>query len=287
MWRPEIPAGGCTAKVSIAGSELAQRRQQLGRLGLRRSSATASTIANELPRSGSGISGQRREGHQAADRGHLLGRRAGPLVPGVQHLGGPLDREEERPGEDLGDRQQLELERGDDAEVAAAAAQRPEELRVVVGVDAPRGSPSASTSSIAVTAVALQAVLAAVPADPAAEAVADDPDRRRGAVAGGQAELRGLRDEVAPERPGADPGDPLARRRSTPCSAPRCGSAAVSREVAQRFGAVAGALGADPQPLGLRVLDRVGHVGRGLRPASRSPAGSWLSRTLKAPRFSS
>ena len=61
---------------------------------------------------------------------------AHPLAPRVQHLGGALAREEEDAGVDLRDRVELELERGDDAEVAAAAAERPEQLRLVVAVDA-------------------------------------------------------------------------------------------------------------------------------------------------------
>jgi hypothetical protein len=46
------------------------------------------------------------------------------------------------------DRVELDLERSDDAEVATAAAQRPEQVGVVVGVDAAK-RPSAVTSSIA------------------------------------------------------------------------------------------------------------------------------------------
>ena len=103
---------------------------------------TASRIANDLPRIGSGHLLEGREVHHPADRGHLLRRARGPLVPGVEDLGGALDREEEGAGVDLGDRQQVELQRGDQAEIAAAAAQRPEQLRVALGVD-PARLPSA------------------------------------------------------------------------------------------------------------------------------------------------
>ena len=124
-----MPAGGWVAKVSIAGPEVAERRQQLGglRLGQQRHRLDDDEVfaAQRV-----GHLRQRREGHQPADRGHLVGRGRGPLVPGVEDLARPLDREEERPGEDLRDRQQLELQRGDDAEVPAAAAQGPEELGV-------------------------------------------------------------------------------------------------------------------------------------------------------------
>ena len=72
-------------------------------------------------------------------------------------------------GVDLGGREQLELERRDDAVVAAAAADRPEQVGLVVVVDARRAveggetrlggglrrsSPSAVTISTAVTAFA-------------------------------------------------------------------------------------------------------------------------------------
>ena len=56
------------------------------------------------------------------------------------------------------------VERGDDAEVAAAAAQTPEEIRVLVGAGRPR-SPSAVTTC-ARTVVAGQPVLAVDPAEP-------------------------------------------------------------------------------------------------------------------------
>ena len=201
----------------------------------------------------------------------------------MHHLGRPLGREEEGAGEDLGDRQQLEFERGDDAEVATGAAHRPEELRVGARVDAPFG-PLGVDQLDRGDAVALQAVLAAVPADPTAEAVADDADGRRGAVAGGQALRRGPRDDVAPERPGANPGDPPLRVDRDGVQRHGADQQRVA-EVAERFGRVTGPLAADPQPFGLRVVDRIDHVAalRGVTIA----AGSWLSSTLKAPQFRS
>ena len=79
---------------------------------------------------------ERRELEDPADRGDLLGHRPRPVEPRVQHLGRALPREEQDAGVDLGDRVQLELERRHDAEVAAAAAQRPEQLGLVLVVDA-------------------------------------------------------------------------------------------------------------------------------------------------------
>jgi hypothetical protein len=52
----------------------------------------------------------------------------------VQHLGGALEGKENGAGVQLGDGIDGELDRGDDAEVAAAAAQRPEQLRLVARV---------------------------------------------------------------------------------------------------------------------------------------------------------
>src|SRR5438132_642324 len=60
----------------------------------------------------------------------------GPRAPGGQHLVGALDREEQRARVELVDRLDLELDRGDDAEVAAASAQRPEQLGMVLVVGA-------------------------------------------------------------------------------------------------------------------------------------------------------
>ena len=76
---------------------------------------------------------------QRGPRHHLLGQVRRDRVPRREDLGGPLVREEHRAGVQLGDRVDLELDRGDDAEVAVAAAQRPEQVRLVLGVDAPDG----------------------------------------------------------------------------------------------------------------------------------------------------
>jgi len=71
-------------------------------------------------------------------------------MPRVQHLRRALPREEEDAGVDVRDRVELELERRDDAEVPAGAPECPEELGLVAA-STRRSSPSAVTSSIAVT----------------------------------------------------------------------------------------------------------------------------------------
>jgi len=54
----------------------------------------------------------------------------------MEYIACLLGRKEESPGEDLGQRQQVKLKRGDDSEGPAAAAQCPEQVGLVVGVDA-------------------------------------------------------------------------------------------------------------------------------------------------------
>ena len=52
----------------------------------------------------------------------------------MEHLVAALEWIEKRPGVELGDRIEVELERRDNAEVAAAAAQRPKQLGLVVAI---------------------------------------------------------------------------------------------------------------------------------------------------------
>ncbi len=176
--------------------ELAQRAQQLG---------TARLVAHVdgldddelLTAKRLGQLRQRRELQDPADRRHLVRHRGRPGVPGVQHLRGALPREEEDAGVDLGDGVQLHLERCDDAEVAAAAPQRPEELCVVVLVDAAQ-APVGGDELDRGDAVGGEAELAGVPADAAAQRVAGDAHVGRGAVERGEAELGGAGHDVPP-----------------------------------------------------------------------------------------
>jgi hypothetical protein len=121
--------------------------------------------------------GDRRELEQPPDGRDLVGHRVDPLAPGGEDLGGPLDRPEQHAGVDLGNREEGELECGRDPERAAAAAEGPEELRLVVAV-------GAHESGVRVDeldgddAVRGQAVHARQPRDASAECVADDADVR-------------------------------------------------------------------------------------------------------------
>ena len=144
---------------------------------------------------------ERWQTHQERDRRELLGCARGDRDEGPQDfLGG---RHEERAAEDVTDRVHLVLEPGDDAEVPAAAADRPEQIGVrgLARDDLPAVGGDDLDSLERIDG---EAVLADQPADPAAQCQAADADgsgvteRRREAVgrrrvrvlAGSQARLR-------------------------------------------------------------------------------------------------
>ena len=109
----------------------------------------------------------RRAGHDVGDRRQLLGRRLGGRDEARDRVRGR--GQEQHPADDLGQRVQPELEPRHDAEVAAAAADRPEQVRA-------RG-PSSTVADLAVgrhdlgreQVVDRQPVLAHEVADAAAE----------------------------------------------------------------------------------------------------------------------
>jgi hypothetical protein len=78
---------------------------------------------------------QRRQPQQVADGGDLVGHGGGPCVPGVQHLGGALYREQQASGVQVADRVQPHLQRGHHAQ-AAAAPHGPKQVGLMVGVGA-------------------------------------------------------------------------------------------------------------------------------------------------------
>ena len=121
-------------------AECAQRAEQ--RVGLGRVAGVVGLHDHE--RLAADLLGDLRDGREveeAADRGELVrDLAAGQVGPGVQHLGSAPDRVPQGAGVGLGDREEPEFERGDDAEAAAAAAQRPEQVRLVPGVGAHQGA---------------------------------------------------------------------------------------------------------------------------------------------------
>ena len=152
---------------------------------------------------GLGQERRRRRGRQVEDRGQLVGQAAGGPV-GVEggDVGRALAGEDHDPAVDhRADGLELELQRGDDAEVAAATAQPPEELGVAVGA----GAHEAAVGGHDVGAhevVAGQALLAHEPADAAAQGEARDAGGRDEAAGGREPEGLRLGVEVLPQQAG-------------------------------------------------------------------------------------
>ena len=180
-------------------------------------STAPSIITKALPRNGSGSSGS---GGSRSSRMHDVTASSRSRVhPRVRRedLGRPRQREEQRPGVDLGDREDVELHGADDADVGAAASHRPEQLRLVVGVD-PVEDAVAGDQLDRGDRRAGQAVPAAEPAVAAAEGVARDADvRRRARPARPARAARGL-GHLGPDRarPRPAPSGPRRRRRWPP-----------------------------------------------------------------------
>ena len=245
------------SKVSISGSR--SRSACTASAPNARSPMIAASIVTKLrPRRNSGISGIGGICMIRAEEVTSSGTGQRPLAPGVHDLGGALPRPPHRAGVELGHGVEGDLHRGHDAEAAAAAAQRPEQVRVVVGVDAAQ-PPVGGHDLDRQHAVGGQAVLAAEPADAAAEAVADHADVGRGAGQRGEAVLGGGLGDLEPQRAGGDAG---AARLGVDLDAAHARGAEQDRvlEVAERAGVVAGALRGDAQPVAARVLDDRDHV---------------------------
>jgi hypothetical protein len=176
----------------------------------------------------------------------------------VHDLGCPLIGEEQGARVQLGHREQLEFERGDDAVVAAPASDRPEQVGLVVVVD-PAELAVGRHDLDGGEGVRLQAVLAAEPAHAAAQRVARDADVARGTGQRGEAGLRGgVRD--------SRPADARADARSTRLDVDvdvlqRVGAQQQGLlEPVDRAGVVARGLRGDPKPALGCVADRRGHV---------------------------
>ena len=150
--------------------------------------------------------GDRRQAQEPSDRGDLVGDGLDPPPPGVQHFAGALDREEEDAGTRLRDRVKPELDRRHDAEAPATAAERPEQLAVVVRVRADQVALRRHELDRG-DAVRCEPEAARVPAHATAERVAHDADVGRRAVQRGEPVRDGGVDHVEPDDAGFGPRD--------------------------------------------------------------------------------
>ena len=211
---------------------------------------------------GDGEAGRGAEG-RGGDR-ELVRRRGGEVGEEAQDLGGIGEVVDHAAGDDLrAHGMQPVLQRGDDPEVPAAAAQAPEQVGVLVGA---RRHPLAvgGDDLRGEQVVARGPVLAGDPAEPAAEGQPGHAGERDVAGRGGEAE--GLRRpvDVAEQRAGAH-----ARR-------PRDGvdlDRPLGREVDDHAGVAHGVAGdvVAPAAHGQRqpVLAREAHAPRRRRPRAR------------------
>jgi hypothetical protein len=116
-------------------------------------------------------------------------------------------RQQHGPAEDHANREQPELEAGHDAEVAAAAADRPEQVRML-GLVCDELATVGGHDLDREQRIDRQAVLAHQPTDPAAEGQARDAHRARVAERGGQAMGRDRLGELDRREAWLGPGDP-------------------------------------------------------------------------------
>jgi len=152
---------------------------------------------------------QRRDRAEPDDVAELIGRVGGEVTVEAQYVDGVLGRPEHRSGEHGGaDAVQRETERGDDAEVAAPAAQRPEQVGVIVGRrpdNLALGGDQLGLHQV----VDGEPVLAHQPADPAAQTETTDPGVAHDAARGGQTERLCLVVDIAPQGTALDQGPAL------------------------------------------------------------------------------
>jgi len=140
------------------------------------------------------------------DGAELVGNLGNEVPVEAQHVGGVVGRPEDRPGHHgRAEGMQRELERGDDAEVAAAASQRPEQVGVLVGGrpdDADLGGDHLGGEQV----VDGEPVLAREEADAAAEGEPGDTGVAHDAAGGGQTVGLRLVVNIAPQRTTLHPG---------------------------------------------------------------------------------
>ena len=152
---------------------------------------------------------QRRDRAEPNDVAELVGCVGDELAVEAQDVGGVLGRPEHRPGHDGGaDGVQREPERADDAEVPAAAPQRPEQVGVIVGRRPDDVALSGDHLGLH-EVVDGEPVLAHEPADAAAEADSADAGVAHDAARGGQTVGLCLVVDVAPQCAALDVGRAL------------------------------------------------------------------------------
>ena len=153
---------------------------------------------------------------------------------------------------------QLELEPCDHPEVAAAAAQRPEQVRALLAAG-PQHLPGGGDNLGGQQVVAGQPVLRGEPAEPAAQGQPADPGVADRAAGGGQAMRLGGRVELRQRGAAAHPGGPRVRvHRDLAHGAEVDGQAVVAHRGAAEV--VRAAAYRDLQAGVLREPDRGGHV---------------------------
>ena len=149
---------------------------------------------------------QRGDGAEPHDGAELVGRFGDEVPVEAQHVGGVVGRPEDGPGHHgRAEGMQSEPERGDNAEVAAAASQRPEQIGVFVGgrqEDAALGGDHLGGEEV----VDDEPVLAHEEADAAAEGEPADSGVAHDAAGGGQAVGLRLVVDVAPQSTTLHPG---------------------------------------------------------------------------------
>ena len=167
------------------------------------------------------------------------------LGPGVKHVGGPVEGEPEDARVDLRHREQPNLEPRHGAEVAAAPAQAPKELRVCVLVGAHQRAVCGDDVRRD-DGVCSQTELAPEEAEPSAQCVADGADVGGRAGERCQPVPRGRLDDLGPMRPRLHAGDTGVH---VDLHAPKSVGANQQRAVerAHGRGAVPGPLDGDPQ----------------------------------------
>ncbi len=147
----------------------------------------------------------RRARHDVRDRRQLVGRRLGGGDESRDRLGGR--RQDQHAAHGGFERMQLESEARRDAEVAASAADRPEQVRVMLGVDAQElavGGHDVGREQ----GVDRQSVLADEIADTAAERDPAEPDRTRVPEAGREVMGRRRGRVLTGGQSGLGPGGP-------------------------------------------------------------------------------